>query len=166
MWFTHDVSPIDDEPSFVLVANRNGYRTPQCFVPCFCLAECGPSVRLSPSEANDGENECYLCGSIDILDQAHLTKSKESLLKGIAEALFTADGERARQVHKEAEGNERPCPLAVHNCPECTASALDAGIPLSVIQRKTKLTDYFSEHTIALMCGDTERARELEREGK
>jgi hypothetical protein len=40
------------------------------------------------------------------------------------------------------------CYLAI-----CKKSALDAGIPLSVIEGKTKLTDHFSQEYIDYMCG-------------
>lgn len=45
-------------------------------------------------------------------------------------------------------------------CPRCERemleSALAAGIPLSVIEGKTKLTDHFSPEYIATMAGKSE----------
>lgn len=51
-------------------------------------------------------------------------------------------------IHAAAENVERGCPLAVSECPLCTQSALDAGIPLSVVRGETKLTDHFSREYI------------------
>lgn len=67
-------------------------------------------------------------------------------------------------AHKLAEENEQSCPLPMNECPECVASARDAGIPMSVILGKTKLSDHFSEAQIARECGDKEKADELDRQ--
>ncbi len=67
-------------------------------------------------------------------------------------------------AHETAAENGDPCPNRTSECPECTASALDAGIPLSVIQGKTKLSDHFSPAEIARNSGDKELADELDNE--
>lgn len=48
------------------------------------------------------------------------------------------------------------CTMAEHRdwlCPRFVSSALDAGIPLSVVMGKTKLTDHFSREYIDAQCG-------------
>lgn len=56
-------------------------------------------------------------------------------------------------IHARAAEDGDVCPVGHCHCPACRAAALDAGIPLSVVEGKTKLTDHFSEERIDLECG-------------
>ncbi len=55
------------------------------------------------------------------------------------------------EVCSNSEGGS--CDRRTADCPVQRQGALDAGIPLSVIEGKSKLTDHFSKAFIDMQCG-------------
>ena len=85
-----------------------------------------PQVFYSSNVHNDAGQAAYLgrYGSV-----AQATEVAERWIRETAFAI----------VHERAGENGEPCPIAVSDCPGCTADAQAAGIPLAVIQGKAKL---------------------------
>lgn len=104
---------------------------------------------------------------------SNMSQQTEMLHCHVCQSSFIGEGEQAlseawsslkehiNENHPEvleaclgAADNERACPNGAGRCPECNDNARYAGIPLSVILGKTKLTDHFSKEYIRSQTGE------------
>jgi hypothetical protein len=88
----------------------------------------------------------------------------ECSVEGFCASNEVVDLERAEEIHESAEPD---IPCRVEECPFCErdeaaqqASAVAAGIPRSVVEGRTKLSDHFSNVAIDLMCGRNTKEQE------
>ncbi len=124
------------EDSLVWSTGRAGEHA----VPITC-EECG----FAMARHRDGDNElvCFGCGFGSPVNEVEFPRTEKDLLWDTASALFGCI---------DCENGE-PCRRATWECPFLFRSALDAGIPRSVINNHTKITDHFSREYIASQCG-------------